>query len=239
MHYQNGNSSVYSVVMWKDFYIKFKRLLEIPLFKNFRTAKLFDLWRRFLKKTRKTLFTEKLKKKFHHIDESLLKGFMEIRKILKGMVKVNIFKIENKEAITINKFQELHKIGLKELDKTIEQYRSEVKKEITKACGASYQKYKELKKITLEDNAVGTTKKDKKDDIEEGMNMVQKQKSQKEKLEEENQFVQNFLKDAMPYAQDATRRTHYKKLLRYIRVIDFLFNNAKYDLIKNSMNLVS
>jgi hypothetical protein len=207
MHYQNGSSSVYSVVMWKDFYIKFKRLLEIPLFKNFRTAKLFDLWRRFLKKTRKTLFTEKLKKKFHHIDESLLKGFMEIRKILKGMVKVNIFKIENKEAITINKFQELHKVGLKELDKTIETYRSEVKKEITKACGASYQKYKELKKITLEDNVAGTTKKkDKKDDVEEGMNIVQKQKSQKDKLEEENQFVQNFLKDAMPYAQDATRR---------------------------------
>jgi len=204
MHYQNGNSSVYSVVMWKDFYIKFKKLLEIPLFKNFRTAKLFDLWRRFLKKTRKTLFTEKLKKKFHHIDESLLKGVMEIRKILKDMTKVNIFKIDLKEAITINKFQELHKIGLKELDRTIEQYRSDVKKEISKACGASYQKYKELKKITLEDNLVN--KKEKKDDIEEGMNMVQKQKTQKEKLEEENQFVQNFLKDAMPYAQDATRR---------------------------------
>jgi len=204
MHYQNGNSSVYSVVMWKDFYIKFKKLLEIPLFKNFRTAKLFDLWRRFLKKTRKTLFTEKLKKKFHHIDESLLKGFMEIRKILKEMTKVNLFKLDMKEAITINKFQELHKMGLKELDKSIEQYRSDVKKEISKACGASYQKYKELKKITLEDNLV--SKKEKKDDIEEGMNMVQKQKTQKEKLEEENQFVQNFLKDAMPYAQDATRR---------------------------------
>lgn len=207
MHYQNGNSSVYSVVMWKDFYIKFKKLLEIPLFKNFRTAKLFDLWRRFLKKTRKTLFTEKLKKKFHHIDESLLKGFMEIRKILKEMTKVNIFKIDLKEAITINKFQELHKMGLKELDKTIDQYRSDVKREISRACGASYQKYKELKKITLEDNLVN--KKEKKDDIEEGMNMVQKQKTQKEKLEEENQFVQNFLKDAMPYAQDATRRYNY------------------------------
>jgi hypothetical protein len=204
MHYQNGNSSVYSVVMWKDFYIKFKRLLEIPFFKNFRTAKLFDLWRRFLKKTRKTLFTEKLKKKFHHIDESLLKGIMDIRKILKEMTKVNIFKIDLKEAITINKFQELHKIGLKELDKTIEQFRGDVKKEISKACGASYQKYKELKKITLEDNLVN--KKEKKDDIEEGMNMVQKQKTQQQKLEEENQFVQNFLKDAMPYAQDATRR---------------------------------
>jgi len=207
MHYQSGSSSVYSVVMWKDFCIKFKKLLEIPLFKNFKTSKLFDLWRRFLKKTRKTLFTEKLKKKFHHIDESLLKGFMEIRKILKEMTKVNIFKIETKEAITINKFQELHKIGLKEIDRTIEQFRSDVKREISKACGASYQKYKELKKITLEDNLVN--KKEKKDDIEEGMNMVQKQKTQKEKLEEENQFVQNFLKDAMPYAQDATRRYVY------------------------------
>ena len=205
MHYQNGNSSVYSVVMWKDFYIKFKKLLEIPLFKNFRTAKLFDLWRRFLKKTKKTLFTEKLKKKFHHIDESLLKGIMDIRIILKNMTRYNIFKIDFKEAITINKFQELHKLGLKELDRTIEQYRNDVKKEITKACGASYQKYKELKKITLEDNLV-SSKKEKKDDVEEGMTILQKQKAQHKKNDDENQFVQNFLKDAMPYAQDATRR---------------------------------
>ena len=38
--------------------------MTIPLFKNFKNAKLFDLWRRFYKKTKRQYYTEKLKKKF-------------------------------------------------------------------------------------------------------------------------------------------------------------------------------
>ena len=34
-----------------------------------------------------------------------------------------------------------------------------------------------------------------------------------------------FLKDSVPYSQDATRKRYFKKILKYIRLIDFLFEN--------------
>jgi hypothetical protein len=57
----------------------------------------------------------------------------------------------------------------------------------------------------------------------------------------------------MPYAQDATRRyflkkltnlfkyfrTHYKKLLRFIRSVDFLYNEAKFNLINESLEALT
>ena len=189
-------------------------------------------------KTNKTLYMEKLKKRFHHIDDALLKGLMEIRQILKEMSSINIFKVDIKEAIQITRFQEMHKLNLKELDKTMEYYRALVKKEIQKACNTSYMNYKELKKITLEDNVINTGKKAKK--VDENFDFGQNKKSSNNiKDNEDKNFAQNFLKDAMPYAQDATRRTHYKKLLRYIRVVDFLFNEAKYKMISFSLSSLS
>ena len=46
------------------------------------------------------------------------------------------------------------------------------------------------------------------------------------------------MKDAIPYAQDATRKRHFKKLLKFIRLIDFLFNDTKYHLIINSLQIL-
>lgn len=200
MHCVGGNSSIFSITEWADFYTKFKTLLAISLFKNFRNAKLFELWRRFLKKTNKTLYLEKLKKKFHHIDQSLLNGLMEIKEILKEMSNVNIFALDAKEAMTINKFQEIHKGQLKDLDKKLNVFRERVKQETTKACDESYQTYKELKRITLEETV---SKPDKGSNSDKAvMPSIVKAKKQ----EDDSNFAQNFLKDAMPYAQDATRR---------------------------------
>ena len=64
MHYQKGNPVVYSIQEWIDNYNKFQLLMSLSLFKNFKNAKLFDLWRRFYRKSRREYYTEKLKKNF-------------------------------------------------------------------------------------------------------------------------------------------------------------------------------
>jgi len=144
------------------------------------------------------------------------------------MGKVDIFPLDSKEAITINNFQRVHADKLKELDKKLEFYRDLIKKELYKACSTSYAEYKAAKKITLDDN---NTIGQKNPNNEEKVDITEKKKK---KLDEES-ASQNFLKYSMPYAQDATRRTHYKKLLRFIRAIDFLYNEAKYNLIFESL----
>ena len=105
--------------------------------------------------------------------------------------------MDKKEAITINNFQKTHQEKLKDLDKTLEFFRDLVKKELVKACSTSYLAYKEMKKITLDDNNLNLE-----NSGEEKQDITEKKKK---KAENENGAA-NFIKYAMPYAQDATRR---------------------------------
>ncbi len=127
-------------------------------------------------------------------------------------------------------FQENHRQNIKQLDLQLEEYRNRIKKQIMIACNKSYDVFKEEKKITLEDNY------DFSSDSKEESKIDSKPKSKKE--EKSGTVVQNFLKDTMPYAQDATRRTHYKKLLKYIRLVDLLYNETKFKLITKSLESV-
>ena len=222
IHYQKGIPSVYSIQEWIDNYDKYKQIMQIPLFKNFRNAKLFDLWRRFYKKTKRQYYTEKLKKKFFFIDRNLLQGILEIRNILKGMKVLNIFELNQGSPCLLNQFNELHKVNLIDIESKIDSFRAKVKKVINISCKESYQRYKTEKKITLDDdNNVGN----------------ENEGEDKQKKEEVNN-IQNFIKDSIPYAQDATRKTHYKKLLRYIRAVDYIFNETKFETINFSLDLL-
>lgn len=42
----------------------------------------------------------------------------------------------------------------------------------------------------------------------------------------------------MPYTQEATTRTHYKKLAKYIRLTDYMIIDSKLRLITNSISNV-
>ena len=235
LHYQKGVPVVYSIQEWIDNYNKYKLLMKIPLFKNFKNAKLFDSWRRFYRKTKRQYYIEKLKKNFFLVDKHLLNGILETRTALKAMSVYNIFDMKLTSSVLLNKFNELHKYNLLQTDKKINSFRNTVKGIITTACNNSYQEYKTLKKITLDDNStVGDEKNTNNNNTSNASNSNSNNNSKKES--EVN--IQNFIKNAIPYAQDATRKTHYKKLLRYIRVMDYIFNEAKFTTIQFSLELL-
>ena len=228
LHYIKGVPSLYSIQEWIENYEKYKTLMKISLFKNFKNAKLFDLWKRFYHKTRRQYYTEKLRQKLFLVDTNLLNGILDSRNLLKEMKLFNILHFERNtnDAVLLNQFNELHKTNLVRVDKRIENYRTRVKLLIVDSCNKSYQEYKTIKKITLDDNATTSTNTNKKQD--NTTNPLNKQ--------EDGSNIQNFIKDAIPYAQDATRKTHYKKLLKYIRVMDYIFNEAKYEVINFSLD---
>ena len=234
LHYQRGVPVVYSIQEWIDNFNKYKLLMKIPLFKNFKNAKLFDSWRRFYRKTKRQYYTEKLKKNFFFVDKHLLNGILEVRSSLKPMALYNIFDMKLVMPVLLNKFNELHKYNLIQTEKKINHFRSMVKNIISTACNNSYQEYKSLKKITLDDNTmVGND-----DQNQNSENNSSKTNKDKNKKDNNEINIQNFIKNAIPYAQDATRKTHYKKLLRYIRVMDYIFNESKFETIQFSLELL-
>jgi len=87
---------------------------------------------------------------------------------------------------------------LKELDHKLDYFRDLIKKEIIRACSASYADYKAEKKISLDDNNIDVGKNTLADDTKD-LTIETKNKNN-------NQSADKNFKYAMPYAQDATRR---------------------------------
>ena len=88
---------------------------------------------------------------------------------------------------------------LKQLDSIIDSYREKVKIELDRACRLSYNAYKEEKRISLDDNNINIGKNNNTDEID-------LTKKTKELQNKDNSGADNYIKFAMPYAQDATRR---------------------------------
>ena len=243
IQYQKGVPHLFSISEWTNNYIKYKKLLSIPLFKNFKNAGLFGLWKRYYRKKKRVYYTEKLKKKSFYVDKNLLNGVLEIRRIFKDMTVYDLFKLNITAPVYLNKFTSIYLDGLKLNDKKLEQFRVKIKKFLSTACAQSYREFKKEKNITLEDpyeekiEEEPTKSKYSKEDKEKKTEK-DKKKGVVDATKEERSNLKSFLKDAIPYAQDATRKRHFKKLLKFIRLIDFLFNDTKFELIINSLKIL-
>jgi hypothetical protein len=234
LHYLKGTPRLYSIKEWTDNYVKFKKLLKIPLFKNFKNAGLFGIWKRYYRKKKRTIYTEKLKKRTYFIDHNLLTGLLEIRRIFKEMAYFDLYKLKINQPIFLNYFSQLYFDGLDYNNRKLEEYRGRVKRCLSRSCANSYKDFRIAKNISLDDS----------NDEENPMKEEEKQEDLKASYLNRNKKnekdihknLEIFLKDAIPYAQDATRKKHFKKLLKYIRLIDFLYNYCKFDLIINSLS---
>ena len=151
IHYQKGVPHLYSISEWTNNYVKYKQLLNIPLFKNFKNAGLFGLWKRYYRKKKRIYYTEKLQKKSFYVDRNLLGGILEIRRLFKDMTSFDLFKLNLNSPVFLNKFTQIYLDGLRLNDKKLEQFRIKAKKLLSYACAQSYKQFRIAKNITLED----------------------------------------------------------------------------------------
>ena len=146
------------------------------------------------------------------------------------MTFYELFKLNIPSPVYLNKFNQIHADILDINSSHLERFRGRIKKEISLACRSAYLNFKKEKNITFEDPVVNE---------EDANNDIIINKNQGSFLQrDENISMNAFLKDSVPYSQDATRKRYFKKILKYIRLIDFLFGYTKIDLIKNSLNLL-
>ena len=126
IQYQKGVPHLFSISEWTNNYVKYKKLLSIPLFKNFKNAGLFGLWKRYYRKKKRVYYTEKLKKKFFYVDKNLLNGVLEIRRIFKDMTAYDLFKLSITQPVYLNKFTSIYLDGLKINDRKLDQFRVKI-----------------------------------------------------------------------------------------------------------------
>ena len=235
LHYIRGKPHMYTMSDWINDYIKYVQLMKIPLIKNFKNAKLFELWKKYYRNKKRMFYLEKFKKKTIFVEPNLLKGILDIRKIFKDMSFYELFKLNVSSPVYLNKFNQMHSDIISINISHLERFRAKIKRELALECRNAYLQFKKENNITLDDPVVDE------DDIKEEQKNPQPKKNNTKKnsllKKDEITSVNIFLKDAVPFAQDATRKRYFRKILKYIRLIDFLYGYAKVDLIKNSLRV--
>ena len=96
MHCEKNKATIYSITQWNQYCINFQKLIKLNLIKTNKNKKLFDLWRKYLLKTKRLFFTERLKEKLQTVDYHLRKGLIEIRGIFSDMNRIKLFSNVNK-----------------------------------------------------------------------------------------------------------------------------------------------
>lgn len=91
---------------------------------------------------------------------------------------------------------------------------SRIKSKLIDSCEKSMRTFKDENRISLNENQ------DAGDDNEEAEPFLVGDETHKQ----------------MPYTQEATTRTHYKRLTKYIRLIDYMLMDSKLSLIQNSIS---
>ena len=185
LHYQKGVPQIYTINDWINNYIKYKKLMDISLFRNFKNAKLFELWKRYYRKRQRLYYTEKLRKRSIFVDHNLLNGIFEIRRILKEMSYFDILKLNILSPVFLHKFNQIHSDTLLFNNLQIEKYRTKVKRLLSYACSKSYIEFKKQKNITLDD----PDRKEEKIKQEKNNNITKYEKDKENKEKKENEEI--------------------------------------------------
>ena len=192
-----------------------------------------------LTKKKRVLYTEKFKKRTYFVDRNLINGLLDIRRVLKEMTFYELFKLKINQPIFLNTFSQLYFDGLEFNNRKLEEFRTKIKKYLSRACSQSYKAFRIAKNISLDDS--NDEDNPMKDENHKDIDIKEKflnRNNRKQRDKDIHRNLEIFLKDSIPYAQDATRKKHFKKLLKFIRLIDFLYNYSKFDLVINSLGLL-
>ena len=171
LHYIRGKPHMYTMSDWINDYIKYVQLMKIPLIKNFKNAKLFELWKKYYRNKKRMFYLEKFKKKTIFVEPNLLKGILDIRKIFKDMSFYELFKLNISSPVYLNKFNQMHSDIISINISHLERFRAKIKRELALECRNAYLQFKKENNITLDDPVVDE------DDIKEEQKNPQPKKN--------------------------------------------------------------
>jgi len=146
------------------------------------------------------------------LDSELSKPLLDIRLKTFVIQKMAVVQLATDRPKDLKDFFEAQDKTRTNVSQNLKKIEGEIKNLLIDSCDSSMRTFKEENRISLNEN----------------------------QEEEDNEEAEPFLvgdetHKQMPYTQEATTRTHYKKLAKYIRLTDYMLIDSKLRLIQNSI----
>jgi dynein heavy chain len=208
----NGEATFLTIPEWEREKILFQKLKKIKFFKQYFKWKAFSAWKTLMRRTMIFQTSETLSRELFILDKELAQPLLDIRSTTLMISNMEIVKmtadIPRRLDMFVDEQNDHRRILKNELNKSTK----DIKERLMDSCEKSMKTFKEDNRISLN-----------------------------EKIEADDDEAEPFLvgdetHKQMLYTQEATTRTHYARLVKYIRLVDYMMMDSRLSLISNSVS---
>ncbi|CAD8076520.1 unnamed protein product [Paramecium sonneborni] len=209
-YYQNEEATFLTIEEWQREANLFQDLLKIDFFRKYKLWKNFFLWKRLMRKKILAKNQELMVSNMFTTDKQLRITLLEVKRKCQQMAsEIRFLDTSTTIPQTLENFklkQEKHLMS--NMDKQFDSYENQIQQIIIECCQKSLINFKETHRIPLQE-----------DDDEERATLLVGDESGKE----------------MPFTTEATIRTHFKRLRKFVKYLDYVIIDAKLQMMQNSV----
>lgn len=213
VHSIDGEETFITLDDWQKEYEIYNKLKKIKFFNHYKLWKNFMLWRKLRRRTNFKKKKSFLQKYLFLIDEKLAQPLLDIRSICHDISnRASLIELGLTQPKLMVPFEQgLNENQLRETEGLNQLVNGTIKKRLADSCQISLNHFKEINNIKIrEGDASG-------------------------KADDKPIAIANDSGKEMPYTQQSTINLHYKKLKRFIRLIDYLVLDSKMNMVNNSL----
>ncbi|XP_007947093.1 dynein axonemal heavy chain 6 [Orycteropus afer afer] len=219
-HIYNEDIEYIELNRWEQEYLYHRELTKIPIFSLFRKWKAFNVWKKNVRSKKITGCRNSLQKNLFIVNPYLRPALLKINELCYQLSYMGLCHIEKGHTYTLQEFKAVQVIQLQEVTDHLDEFRSEAKDVVRKAC-----------RIAL--RAVGFIP----DDCSYEPN------TDYFRLTRSSVFIDTPFdfptygdSEKMTYTEQASKRHHCMRLTCFIRLNDYLIENTMHVLTVNSVN---
>ncbi|EGR30170.1 hypothetical protein IMG5_139330 [Ichthyophthirius multifiliis] len=216
-HFVNDEAVFKTIQEWERESQMFYKLLEIEFFKQYKKWKNFSLWKKLMRRNMMRECSYVLSQQLFIVDRNLQPALLEIRNLC---LESQEFSYVDLSMGPPQKYEEFKKsqenFRISSTDFKLEKLENNIKDIILNNCSKSLEVFKEENRIP---------------------SMETKQDESKFK-QKTPLLVGDETGKEMPFTQEATIRTYYKRLNKFVRLVDYIAVDSKIKMINNSTHAV-
>jgi dynein heavy chain len=211
-HYSDGELDFQDLSEWQRDQEMYRKIVQIPFFEKYRKWKLFSVWKSIMRSQRVRKCSKTLNQNLFVLDQTLRDSLLRVRALCVRITTVNVIEINPVMTYTLPEFEETQKLRREQVVQDLQSIWGQIKDELLQSCTHSLQ-------LFLAANGFGENK-----DIDKNGETAEGAQGEGAETKEK----------AMSYTERATTRTQCRKLTKFIRTAQYLFNDAITQMIRHS-----
>jgi dynein heavy chain len=198
-HYSNGEHDYQDLSEWQRDQEMYRKIVQIPFFDKYQRWKLFSVWKSVMRNQRVHNCSKTLNANLFSLDQTLVDALLKCRTLCVKISTWNLLEINSMTCYQLEEFQEAQMKVRQDKIRELNEVWQKIKDVLLQSCTESLQNF-------LKKNGFGQTK-------------IQMDEPKEGGADDEEAAAKS-------YTEQATTRTQCRKLTKFIRTVQYLFNDA-------------